>query len=231
MPLSTGWVLDEIDIQEGSGKVNRELAKITGITPPALTLGAGGWIVPELFVRLRVWRTAPECDARRVPPSPDQFPRCASLRTQALPPASNRISALRPPSANAPCQRRIVSSSSKRTRATCSQLRPSSSNTSALARRANRSVTDPSRASAISAERSSPNKKPGQISPQRSNSTRLARAFRIPNKLGYINGGRAASQSAQNPSFEELIENLVDAGWIHGAPDFLEGPNQRRQER
>ena len=104
---------------------------------------------------------------------PDQFPRCASLRTQALPPASNRISALRPPSANAPCQRRIVSSSSKRTRATCSQLRPSSSNTSALARRANRCVTDPSRASAISAERSSPNKKPGKSSP-RTNPTQPA---------------------------------------------------------
>ncbi len=73
------------------------------------------------------------------------FSCCASLRTHALPPASNRISAFRPPSANAPCQRRIVSSSSKRTRPTCSQLRPSSSNTNALARRANRCVTEPSR--------------------------------------------------------------------------------------
>src|ERR1700684_126051 len=132
------------------------------------------------------------CDPRaeRAEPArthPTSFPRCASLRTQALPPASNRISALRPPSANAPCQRRIVSSSSKRTRATCSQLRPSSSNTSALARRANRCVTDPSRASAISAERSPPNKKPGRIIPSNeSNSTRLARAFRIPNESGYI---------------------------------------------
>src|SRR5271168_2865580 len=114
------------------------------------------------------------------------FSCCASLRTQALPPASNRISALRPPSANAPCQRRIVSSSSKRTRATCSQLRPLSSNTSALARRANRCFTDPSRASAISAERSSPNKNPGRIIPSNeSNSTRLARAFRLPNESGY----------------------------------------------
>src|SRR5271169_2042568 len=114
------------------------------------------------------------------------FSCCASLRTQALPPASNRISAFRPPSANAPCQRRIVSSSSKRTRATCSQLRPSSSNTSALARRANRCVTDPSRASAISAERSSPNKNPGRIMPSNeSNSTPLARAFRLPNESGY----------------------------------------------
>src|ERR1700728_3469598 len=42
---------------------------------------------------------------------------------------------------------------------------PATSNTSALARRANRCVTDPSRASAISAERSSPNKKPGRIIP------------------------------------------------------------------
>lgn len=50
-----------------------------------------------------------------------------------------------------------------------------------LARRANRCVADPSRASAISAERSSPNKKPGRVLPSNeSKSTRLARAFRLP---------------------------------------------------
>jgi len=62
--------------------------------------------------------------------------------------------------------------------ATCSQLTPSSSDTRALARRANRCVTDPSRANATWAERSSRDKKPGRIMPRpESNTLPLARVF------------------------------------------------------
>ncbi|MGC9959321.1 hypothetical protein, partial [Roseiarcus sp.] len=54
--------------------------------------------------------------------------------------------------------------------------------------------------SAISAERSSPNKKPGRIIPSNeSNSTRLARAFRIPNESGYIHLFQSASASWRRP--------------------------------
>jgi hypothetical protein len=60
-------------------------------------------------------------------------------------------------------QVRMVSSSSNSTFAIASQLVPSSSSTSALARRARRLTAEPSRASAIRSCRDAASRKPGQI--------------------------------------------------------------------
>src|SRR4051812_45667869 len=70
----------------------------------------------------------------------------------------------------------MVSSSSKSTFAIASQLMPSSSNTSAFARRARRCAADPSRASSMRSCRDSLSRNPGRIiGPVESDSGRLAR--------------------------------------------------------
>src|SRR5271154_2276525 len=68
-----------------------------------------------------------------------------------------------PSCSNSSYQSRIVSSSNNRTLATSWQLKPSSNRTSAVARRVTRPAAKPSRANAISALRSSSQRKPPRI--------------------------------------------------------------------
>src|ERR1019366_2789081 len=80
------------------------------------------------------------------------------------------------------------SSSSKNALATCLQLHPSSKSTKAFARRVTRQGEDPSRASAVSALRSSSLRKPDRIMrATESVQSETARNFsRLFNESGYI---------------------------------------------
>ncbi len=91
----------------------------------------------------------------------------------------------------------MVSSSSNRTFAIASQLIPSSSNTSAFARRAKRCAADPFRANAISSCRNLLSKNPERIiRAVKSESPRLARAI-----FGFHGSRGIASNSPGNWSF------------------------------
>jgi hypothetical protein len=150
---------------------------------------------------------------------------CPSFSAQALPPASNRMSALRPPSAKARCHRRTVSSSRNSASATCSQLMPPSSKTSALARRANRFVTEPSRATAISAQRYSGDKNPPRIMPPtESISRQSASAFRILNESGYRSNRhpRVLSESLVSGRKSAFRAGRPTCCWGNSA--YLQGP-------
>src|SRR5215472_7991935 len=92
---------------------------------------------------------------------------CSSLSRQTPPSWRKLAKPLSPSSSYRRYQLRIVSSSSSRTFATVSQLMPSSSRTSAFARRARRCAADPSRASSISSLRDFGLRNPRWIMPTR----------------------------------------------------------------
>ena len=91
---------------------------------------------------------------------------CASFRRHALPSWPKLTRPSIPSSSYRRYQVRIVSSSNNTTCAMALQLIPSSSSTSAFARRARRWGTDPSRASSIRSCRDSLSRKPPRIIPQ-----------------------------------------------------------------
>src|SRR6188768_4295916 len=91
---------------------------------------------------------------------------CASFRRHALPSWPKLTRPSIPSSSYRRYQVRIVSSSNNNTCAMALQLIPSSSSTSAFARRARRWGTDPSRASSIRSCRDSLSRKPPRIIPQ-----------------------------------------------------------------
>src|ERR1700691_5461130 len=100
---------------------------------------------------------------RVAPTQAFKAPHCRGVILLELPPTSKWLRPSTPLCSNSSYQPRIVSSSNKKPSATCSQLIPLSNSTRALARLVTRPAAKPSRASAISALRSSSIRKPPRI--------------------------------------------------------------------